>query len=87
MKPPRQQIFVERQTYRRRRLRDAARILPVVGLLLVLLPMLWAPDATGSRLTGTDGIYLFLIWGGLVGAAALLAPRLEDDSEPDPPEG
>lgn len=89
MKPPRPPLFVARTTYRRRRLADAARMLPVLGMVLMLLPMLWAPAADGTRSTATDGIYLFVIWGALIGAAALLAPRL-DAGPPDPrdpPEG
>lgn len=34
-------LFLARADYRRRRLRDAARLLPVVGALLMLLPLLW----------------------------------------------
>jgi hypothetical protein len=82
MKPPRPPLFVGRSTYRRRRLADAARILPVLGMVLVVLPMLWAPADDGTRSTALDGIYLFAIWGALIGAAALLAPRL-DTAPPD----
>lgn len=76
MKPPRQPLFVAPDTYRLRRLMDAARMLPALGIGLMVLPMLWAPDPGGTRATSTDGIYLFAIWGGLIAAAALLAPRL-----------
>lgn len=83
MKPPRQPLFVAPHTYRRRRLMDAARMLPVLGLALVLLPILWTPAAGGERSTAVDGIYLFLVWGGLIAAARLLAPGL-DMAKPDP---
>jgi uncharacterized membrane protein len=86
MKPPRQPLFVAPGTYRRRRLMDAARMLPVLGLGLMILPMLWAPDTEGTRSTATDGIYLFVIWGLLIAAAAMLAPRLGGDT-PEPPDG
>jgi peptidoglycan/LPS O-acetylase OafA/YrhL len=82
MKPPRPPLFVARSTYRRRRLADAARMLPVLGMVLMVLPMLWAPGTDGARSTAVDGIYLFVIWGLLIGAAALLAPRL-DTAPPD----
>lgn len=88
MKPPRQPLFVARRTYRRRRLMDAARMLPVVALVLFLLPMLWAPAAGHLRLTAPDGIYLFAIWAALIVAARLLAPGLDPDPPgPDDPEG
>jgi hypothetical protein len=82
MKPPRQPVFVAPRTYRRRRLADAARMLPVLGMVLMVLPMLWSPAEGGARSTATDGIYLFVLWGVLIGAAVLLAPRL-DTTPPD----
>lgn len=88
MKPARQPLFVAPRIYRSRRLRDAARILPVVGAVLMLLPMLWEPFPGGARSTARDGIYLFLLWGALILAARLLAPRLSDDPPgPGPDEG
>lgn len=81
-------LFLARAVYRRRRLRDAARLLPVVGLLLMLLPALGRDTAGDVR----DGIYLFVLWALLIAAAAVLAPGLsahdsEADAEPlvDPP--
>jgi hypothetical protein len=78
-------VFLARRGYRLRRLRDAARLLPVAGGFLLLLPILWAPAEDAARATATDGIYLFLVWFGLILAAAVLAPRLaEGDEAPDP---
>ncbi|WP_323036640.1 hypothetical protein [Pararhodobacter sp.] len=34
-------LYLERETYRRRRIMDAARVLPVLGFVLILLPVLW----------------------------------------------
>lgn len=77
MRPPRNQVFLERRSYRMRRLGDAARLLPVLGLVLLLLPLFWAPEtAQAPRMTSWDGLYLFAIWGGLIGFAALLSRRL-----------
>ncbi|MBY6065920.1 hypothetical protein KUW17_04160 [Leisingera aquaemixtae] len=63
----------ERQTYRRRRLMDIARLLPVLGALLLALPLLW-PEAA-SHPAGRGGvsmsaaiIYVFAVWTGLIGA-------------------
>ncbi len=69
-------LFLPRPEYRRRRLVDAARLLPVFGGFLILLPILWAPTEAGVRATAWDGIYLFAIWAVLVGLAAWLAPGL-----------
>lgn len=78
MKPPRQPLFVARATYRSRRRMDAARLLPVLGIVLVLLPLLWSPRDDALRDTAVDGIYIFAIWALLVGVAAWLAPGLGD---------
>jgi hypothetical protein len=77
--------FVNPGTYRRRRLRDAARLLPVVGAFLFLLPILWAPGVTERRDTAPDGIYLFAIWAVLIVIAAALSRRLGDESDVPPP--
>lgn len=75
MARPKPQVFLARASYRRRRLRDAARLLPVVGVLLLLLPMLWVPEAE-LRLTSGDVLYFFGVWLILIGAAAGFAPGL-----------
>ncbi|MCC1491775.1 hypothetical protein [Cognatishimia sp. F0-27] len=69
-------VFLERQTYRRRRLADGARALPVLGLLLWFLPMVWSAKENGVQATHAL-IYIFLIWTGLVALSAgvLLALR------------
>ncbi|MBD3678643.1 MAG: hypothetical protein HUJ27_09600 [Rhodobacteraceae bacterium] len=61
---------------------DASRILPVVGVVLFLLPLLW----TGAR-TASGAIYLFLVWGALILVAALLARPLDRLQREDAPPG
>jgi len=67
-------LFLERDTYRRRRIMDAARLLPVVGFVLALLPVLWTQG--GQMGTAGEAIYLFALWIGLIVAAALMARPL-----------
>jgi len=67
-------VFLERESYRRRRFMDAARILPIVGLVLFLLPALWRRE--GDPNTAGEALYLFVVWGGLILGAALLARPL-----------
>ncbi|MFV0300391.1 MAG: hypothetical protein ACK5IP_05860, partial [Paracoccus sp. (in: a-proteobacteria)] len=57
----RQPLFLERASYRRRRLGDAARILPVLALVLLLMPVWWVPELIS--LTG-GAIWLFALWAG-----------------------
>ena len=63
----------ERQTYRRRRLMDIARLLPVLGVLLLSLPLLW-PEASAHP-AWRDGVsmstaivYIFAVWVALIAA-------------------
>ena len=74
MKPPRAPLFLHRETYRRRRIMDAARILPVIGFVLILLPVLWTQGRALS--TAAEAVYLFILWLLLVLAAALLSRPL-----------
>jgi hypothetical protein len=75
MTRPRSPLFLARASYRRRRLRDAARLLPIVGAFLLFLPVLWMPD-TGIKLTSADIIYFFAAWAGLILVAAAFARGL-----------
>ena len=82
-KRPSAPLFLPRPDYRLRRLADAARLLPLFGGFLWLLPILWGPQDTVARDTAWDGIYLFLVWVGLIGAAATLAPGLAKAADDD----
>ena len=65
-------IFLARESYRRRRLGDAARFLPLLGIVLLLVPILWADGA------GTSGamIYIFSVWALLILVIGLLSRAL-----------
>ena len=80
-KPP---LFLARRSYRRRRMRDGARLLPVFGLFLFTLPILWSPAGTETQDTAPDTIYLFAIWALLIAIAAWMAPRLSDGAADQP---
>jgi hypothetical protein len=62
-------IFLERSSYRRRRLSDASRLLPVVGLLVMMVPLLWR--AGGEMAMSSAVTYIFVAWAGLIGVAIL----------------
>jgi hypothetical protein len=82
MARPGSPLFLARASYRRRRLRDAARLLPIVGTFLLLLPILWMPDGM-INLTAVDIIYFFAVWLGLILVAAAFSRglRVGDRSE------
>lgn len=76
-------LFLAPSPYRRRRLRDAVRILPVVAMFLMILPILWSPAGQGDRRLSGDVIYFFLIWLLLILAAGALARGLMRPPGPD----
>jgi len=71
------------------RARDAARLLPLIGLFLLLPPVI-APFAVPVDVAGVPllVLYLFAVWLGLIVAAALLAralaPRAPSADDPPP---
>lgn len=73
----REPLFLARQGYRRRRLEDAARFLPILGAILLIFPALWADEpGAGSAGTAGRGLFLFGAWFLLILAAGLLSRRL-----------
>ena len=69
--------FVERRTYRRRRLMDISRLAPLIGALLFLVPLLWArqeldpsadvvPGSQSGSSMSSAMIYIFSVWIGLI---------------------
>lgn len=82
MKRPKPPLFLARAPYRRRRLRDAARLLPILGIFLLLLPLLWT-DADRQNLSASDVIYFFGVWLVLIGLAAGFAPGLRSGEGPE----
>lgn len=82
-------VFLARAAYRLRRATDAARILPVLGVVLFLLPMAWTGAATSRGV-----LYLFGVWLGLIVLAAILsrvlinnAPDADDLRQEEPDNG
>lgn len=91
MSPPSRPIFLERQGYRQRRLIDAARLLPVLGVILLAVPLLW-PEADSSATglgEGSPGeglptsraiIYIFATWAGLALVSGILVRALSAEA-------
>ena len=65
-------LFLERQSYRRRRLSEVARLMPIFGAGLFMVPLLWpVGDESEQVHTSSAILYLFGVWGGLILAIAL----------------
>lgn len=86
----RQPVFLERQSYRRRRLRDIMRVLPLIGLLLWMIPLIWpvgseADPQAAATSTGGALTFIFAVWAALVLIAAVLWFRASEPAESQPP--
>ncbi len=76
MRRPTRPVFLARAPYRRRRLRDAARLLPLLGFLLLLLPILWQDGPDLPRVSDV-ALYFFGVWAVLILLAAVFASGLK----------
>lgn len=79
---PRSPVFLEKSSYRQRRLRDAARLLPLLGVILWLLPLSWGElDAASGEASGAL-IYIFGVWVVLIVLAAAFARHFQGGPDP-----
>ena len=78
-KKPSPPLFLERRSYRQRRMMDALRLLPLVGLGLWMVPLLWpaaeAEAATPVKMSQAI-TFVFCVWVGLIVCTALLWSRV-----------
>ena len=85
MSPERGHVFLARRAYFQRRLMDAARLLPVLGAGMFLLPLLWK-SGEGAR-TVVVMFYIFLCWSALIGLGWLVSRRLSGPAADDAADG
>ena len=72
MREPQEPLFLARETYRRRRVMDAARLLPIAGGVAFAVPLLWSQTTSPAVAL----VYVFCSWLVLILAAGLLGRRL-----------
>lgn len=85
-------VFLEPQSYRRRRLMDAARLLPLLGAALFAVPLLW-PGPKGVNTGENDGLvamsdaitYIFVVWAALIAASVMFGIGVGYWARPDTP--
>lgn len=76
-------LFLARGTYRQRRLRDAALLLPILGALLWMIPLVW-PRGPDGQLVSLALLYIFGVWAGLIGLAWILSRLVREDGDTPP---
>ncbi len=71
-----------REAVLRRKRRDAARLLPILGVFLLVSPFIDL-FAGPARIAGLPlpAVYVFAVWFGLIAATARLARRLAADDD------
>lgn len=80
-------VFLERSGYRQRRLRDALRMLPVLGAVLWFLPFFRGGEPDMAPGNDLMLVYIFGVWLGLIVLAWLLSLALRFDTGSEPREG
>lgn len=74
---PPNRLFLERRGYIQRRVIDGAKLLPIVGLVLFMVPLIWPRTGDSSTVaTSNSTIYIFFIWLSLIALGAILANRI-----------
>jgi len=71
-------VFLERSSYRKRRLMDALKLLAVFGTVLWMIPTLWPNGATSEVepvSTSTALFYVFGVWIVLIVLSAFFVHR------------
>ncbi|WP_298836838.1 hypothetical protein [uncultured Roseobacter sp.] len=72
-------VFLERGSYRQRRVTDAVRLLAVLGAVLWMIPLLWptgeVAEGTGMPMSRALS-YVFGVWLLLICIAAALVARM-----------
>jgi hypothetical protein len=68
-----QAIFLEKASYRKRRLRDAAKLVPFLGIVLLAIPLAWSSNAPDDRIGSSGLLYVFGAWVLLIVLAAVLS--------------
>jgi len=67
-------IFLERKRYRIQRLRDVAKMLPILGIVLLFIPLLWRGAPPTSNAAAVQ--YMFGVWLLLILMTWLVARRI-----------
>ena len=70
---PQTPVFLQKASYRQRRVRDAAKLVPVLGAVLLIMPLAWQDDAQGATTNASALVYIFGVWIGLIVLTAVLS--------------
>ncbi len=74
-----QSVFLQRANYRQRRLRDGAKLVPFLGIILLAIPLAWSSDEVGDKVGASGVLYIFGVWVVLIILTAILSSRLREE--------
>lgn len=74
-----QPVFLQRTSYRQRRLRDAAKLVPFLGIVLLAIPMAWTSGDADEKIGSSGLIYVFGVWVVLIVLTAILSGLMRAD--------
>lgn len=81
---PEQRLFLERRSYRRRRIMDAVRVLPFLCTLLwIAVPAMWPQGSEGVSLSAALW-YVFAVWIIAIAASFALWRRTRSGDSDGP---
>jgi formate hydrogenlyase subunit 3/multisubunit Na+/H+ antiporter MnhD subunit len=76
-------VFLEKAGYRKRRLRDAAKLVPFLGIVLLAIPLAWSGAAPHESIGSSGLLYVFGVWLLLIVLAAMFSIWMRSDPDTD----
>lgn len=76
-------VFLQQANYRQRRVRDGAKLLPFVGVVLLAIPLAWSSDGPEGKIGSSGLIYIFGVWVLLIVLTAILSRSIRSDASLD----
>jgi len=78
--PTKKPVFLQRASYRQRRLRDGAKLVPFVGIVLWLIPVAWRNEGSGEPVGSSGVLYVFGVWVLLILLTVAISSRMRSDA-------
>ncbi len=73
-------VFLQRASYRQRRIRDAAKLMPALGIVLLAIPLAWTSGEAEEKVGSSGLLYIFGVWVVLIVLTALLSSLMRADA-------
>ena len=84
MREPLSPQFLDLQSYRRKRLADAAKMIPILGIIVTMFPLPYLFGITHADKNALPlALYLFTVWMVLILVAGFLSRKLHDPATAD----